>query len=162
MQLVALAGVISASVAEERGRARVADPLEVGRNLGSRVADPTHAALTKQSSGRHHEARAFGDKADSRKAPLDVGASPRGRRGSSGKAEPTDVVASPPPTVRGSQRRGSLTKRADSGIVKARRNSTKTRASIASEIAASGIHEENEEDHTDDRKESGHRAPTPT
>lgn len=173
MQLVSLAGVISASVAEERSRAKAADPLEIGRALGSVVSDASHGGAQRRMSERHHEAKAFGDKDDARKAPLDSGHGRRASGHGSGHSSPSaaprrlsagagtlPIAASPPPPrARGSQRRGSLTKRVDSGIVKPRRSSTKTRASITSEMGALAIDEHHDEN---DAKEDGHRAPTPT
>ena len=85
MQLVALSGVISASVAEERSRATEAlDPLEFGRQLVEDAAKPATQArrasldpkLTNPVNAKH-EAKAFGDRADVRKASLNMGSASR-------------------------------------------------------------------------------------
>jgi hypothetical protein len=74
MELVALAGVISASVAEERARAAEAcDPTELGTQLLEVLATPAHAGQ-RAIAAVSHEAKAFGGRADTRKASLDMSA----------------------------------------------------------------------------------------
>ena len=80
LHLVSLAGVVSASVAEERSRAAKSfDPLEIGHQLIEVLDTPTHLARRQSLENAHlntEKEKAFGEKLDVRKSALDMGDKP--------------------------------------------------------------------------------------